>query len=121
MKTLVLLLFLAPAAWGQDTRAVWDTLIVWTTDNSSEEVQDSLYRDGIVREMVRVFLPIWQEYKDSCWADSTVTSWTGYRCDVDTCWCNDPNGFMVHFINYYGHLHQPDATEFIEFLRRRYK
>jgi len=140
MKFLVLM-FLAPMAWGQAkflpannaTNQSWQNTGVgtvtscslpWAADTTrysppnlhTELPKQPFWLDA---EQAAFFVKVYAEYKDSCWADSTLAYITVYSCEDSTCWCK--KGQSLHRAEHYEHVHAPTFDEFVEFLKRRLK
>ena len=136
MRTTLLLLLLAPMAWGQMSymshhandgcKETWEksgqdsTRWFINSDKPDEIVSGSPVGAGVEQGRVAaILLRLYSEYADSCWADSTAPTSTMWQCADPNCTtCN--KGYWHSRPNYV-HWHLPTFEGFIEFLRRKYK
>lgn len=131
MKTLIVVLFLlSGVAWGQvDTIApnkYWNGHCGY---NFPCVHPIYVAQDGRVREAPSFagFLALWDEWKDSCWADSTeyerhVGAGPYSRC-IKTCdWTCGPCETAGHYDEKaWNHRNPDNLPAFMEFIRRRTK
>ena len=104
MKTLVMLMVLSSVAWGQED-AIGVSPIYYPPGI------DSAFAYDPIADLV----DYWQEYRDSCWADSLHT-WTSYSV-----MSSSEGGISDTMVvkKVWTHPHDPTFPGFMEFLERR--
>jgi hypothetical protein len=133
MKTLFLLLLVSGMAWGQgfippvDTVAASQVIRWWvgvdTVDLRQERLEREARKKAYQRDwdmaIARSTTRLWQEYKDSCWADS---AWERVHDMGNDTYCLMDFDCITssHWKNKWTHK-DPTFPGFMEFLTRRTK